>query len=239
MSITTAEPASLIIKPILIGLAMLLAALLAVVLRPSEKLADQIGRIDLETMIPESFGDWKLDKTVAPVNVNPQRREVLNTIYAQTLSRTYFNADGQRVMLSIAYGGNQSDNMQVHKPERCYTAQGFQVFKVIAGEMVTDYGILPVKRLLAVQGQRNEPITYWFTVGDHVVGTNAFSALDFKLHQLSYGLTGKIPDGMIVRVSTIDPNEQTSYDTQNRFVHDLLQSVSPKDRLRLIGKLNS
>ena len=71
-------------------------------------------------------------------------------------------------MLSIAYGGDQSDTMAVHKPEVCYPAQGFQILKNATASFSTGDGNIPVKRLVATQGPRIEPITYWTTVGDTV-----------------------------------------------------------------------
>ena len=134
-------------------------------------------------------------------------------------------------MLSIAYGGDQSDTMQVHRPEICYTAQGFQILKEAVGQMGTQYGTLPVKRLLARAGSRNEPITYWVTVGDKA----AHVGLEQKIAQLRYGLTGKIPDGMLVRVSTIGADEAHAYRTQDAFVKDMLQSLDGSGRKRVAG----
>ena len=108
---------------------MLAAAGLALALTPRLKLADQGPTISLEAMIPKQFGEWKLEGTIASLIVSPDVQALLDKIYNQTLSRTYINPKGERIMLSIAYGGDQSDTMAVHKPEVCYPAQGFQILK--------------------------------------------------------------------------------------------------------------
>jgi EpsI family protein len=223
------KPISL--KHLVIGLTMLAAAGLAYALTPRERIADQGPKIDLETMIPKQFGDWKIDETVLPLIADPSQQALINKIYNQTLSRTYLNAKGDRVMLSIAYGGNQSDNMAVHKPEVCYPAQGFQVLKNTRGDLQTAGGAIPVKRLVATHGSRIEPITYWITLGDEVPD----GGMKWKLAQLKYGLTGKIPDGLLFRVSSIQPNDAVAYDVQGRFINDLLQAVAPGDRAKLAG----
>jgi len=223
----------LLIRNILICLAMLASVAASVIMRPTIKIADQAEKINLETMIPKSFSDWGIDEKVIPLQADPERQNLINKIYNQVLSRTYYNRQGQRVMLLIAYGSNQSDSLQVHKPEICYKGQGFDILKIATSKMLTEFGEVPIKRLLAVQGSRSEPITYWFTVGNSV----ASSGLDFKLHQLRYGLTGKIPDGLLFRISTIDSNEEEAYAVQDKFVHDLLKVINPKDRIRLIGAL--
>ena len=60
-----------------IGLAMLVAVAMAYVLTPREKIADHGPKVDLETMIPKQFGDWKMDETVAQAVVNPEIKATL------------------------------------------------------------------------------------------------------------------------------------------------------------------
>ena len=138
-------------------------------------------------------------------------------------------------MLSIAYGGDQSDAMQLHKPEVCYPAQGFQIIKQEKGGLDIKDDVIPVKRLLAVQGNRIEPITYWTTVGDEV----AVDGWKWKLAQMKYALSGTIPDGLIFRVSSIQPDESAAFELQTRFVVDLLNALDAPGRIRLVGKTAS
>lgn len=223
------------IAPILIGLMMVTSSGLAIKLKPERRLADQLPAITLEQAIPASFGDWHIDHSLVPINPSPDVQSQLDAIYSQTLARTYANAQGQRIMLSIAYGADQSgDGSQVHRPEFCYTAQGFQIIFNRIGDLLTPYGNLPVRRLLAVQGPRNEPITYWITVGDKAT----LPGLSRKIRQIAYGLTGKVPDGMLVRVSSIDSDTAQAYRTQERFIDDLLAGMDPKNRLRVAGRFD-
>jgi hypothetical protein len=53
--------------------------------------------------------------------------------------------------------------------------------------------------------------------------------------RLKYGLTGKIPYGLLVRVSTISANESESYRTQEQFVRDMLGAVPKQYRKVLTG----
>lgn len=222
-----------IIISIFLGILMVSSGALTKALTPTKKIADQQERIDLEIMIPTEFGDWRVDKSIIPLQVDAETQAMLDKIYNQTLSRTYVNSLGERIMLSVAYGGDQSDNLAVHKPEVCYYAQGFEIMKTYADELLTLYGKLPIKRLLAVKGYRNEPITYWVTVGNKAV----LPGIDEKLQQLKYGLTGNVPDGMLVRVSSIDVDNAKAYQLQAVFIQDLLSSVNTSERTRLIGIL--
>ncbi|MBL8500390.1 MAG: EpsI family protein [Nitrosomonas sp.] len=220
-----------IIISIFLGILMVSSGALTKALTPTKKIADQQERIDLEIMIPTEFGDWRVDKSIIPLQVDAETQAMLDKIYNQTLSRTYVNSIGERIMLSVAYGGDQSDNLAVHKPEVCYYAQGFEIMKTYADELLTQYGRLPIKRLLAVKGYRNEPITYWVTVGNKAV----LPGIDEKLQQLKYGLTGNVPDGMLVRVSSIDSDKNKAYQLQTIFIQNLLSSVNASERIRLIG----
>ena len=214
---------------------MFAASAAAVALRPTHKLADAGPKVDLEAMIPKQFGDWRIDTSIVPVLPAPDVQAKLDKIYNQTLARTYINNGGQRVMLSIAYGGDQSgEGTQVHRPEYCYAAQGFRLTDNLAGDLITEYGKLPVQRLMAALGQRNEPITYWITVGDKAT----LPGIGRKLNQIAYGLTGRVPDGMLVRVSSIDPDKDRAYQVQEDFIGKMLATMEPGHRVRLTGKFD-
>lgn len=214
-----------------VGLAMLAAAGLAVAVKPSERMADSRPKIDLEAAIPKSFGDWKIDTSIVPIAPTPDVQALLDKIYSQILARTYVDSKGQRVMLSIAYGGDQSRDTQVHKPEVCYPAQGFKLQSVTAAILDTEFGGIPATRLFTTMGQRKEPVTYWFTVGDSAIK----SGIEKRIVEFRYGLTGQIPDGMLFRVSSIDGDQPRAFGIQDQFVTQLLNAVPPGDRLRLSG----
>jgi EpsI family protein len=216
---------------IVLGVAMAGTSALTGALTPKQKVAAVQERFDLDAMIPKRFGGWTVDNTVVPLTPDETQKELIATLYDQTLARTYVNDAGQRVMLSIAYGGDQSKQLQLHLPEVCYVAQGFDMVQDQNAELATHFGRVPVKRLVARQNARNEPITYWVTIGDKAV----MSGLGQKYQRFLYGLTGKIPDGMLVRVSTIEADENHAYRVQDRFVNQMLDAMSPRDRLRLLG----
>lgn len=220
-------------KTLLIGLAMLAAAGLAILMTPTQREADKGPRVDLEKMIPSRFGEWEIDKDLVPISVSPDVQARLDVIYSQTMTRTYRNPAGNRIMLSIAYGGDQSnDKMQVHRPEYCYKAQGFEV--VDNGDVVlkTAFKDVPIRRLLAKQRGRSEPISYWITIGTEAT----LPGWDRKLTQLRYGLTGKVPDGLLFRVSSISPDMAGAYKMQDMFSKQLIDSVDQITREKLIGK---
>lgn len=212
---------------------MLIAVCLAIVLRPTQRIADLGPKINLERMIPKQFVNWKEDANQINQIVNPEQRETLKLIYTQTLSRIYINHLGERIMLTIAYGDEQSEAKQLHYPEICYPAQGFQVSLSKLEVIQTKFGKIRVKRLLATLGNRSEPLTYWTTIGDKVVRGKK----ETKFEQLRFGFHGLIPDGLLIRVSSITPDIEAGYNKQNIFINDLITALSDKNRLKLTGLL--
>uniref|UniRef100_UPI0028AA3537 exosortase-associated EpsI family protein n=1 Tax=Massilia oculi TaxID=945844 RepID=UPI0028AA3537 len=88
---------------IVLGLAMAATSALTGALTPAPRAPLPHERFSLEQMIPQRFGAWTVDPSVVPLQPDPEQQGVLAKIYDQTLSRTYVDAYGQRVMLSIAY----------------------------------------------------------------------------------------------------------------------------------------
>lgn len=219
-----------------VGILMILAFATSIYLKPTKKIADGMPAVNLETMIPAQFGEWHTDVVGLEQIISPERKVLIERLYNQTLTRTYLDNHGTRIMLSIAYGGDQSSEMQVHLPELCYTAQGFQVEKGRLDTLPTKFGSLPIKRLLAFQGNRNEPITYWIRVGDNAIVPNG---LQQRLTQMRYGLTGKVADGMLVRVSSISLDEKDAYRIQDDFVREMLAAMSKEGRTMIAGRLES
>ena len=110
-------------------------------------------------------------------------------------------------MVSIAYGGDQSDSMQLHQPEVCYSSQGFEIRRNVAGTCRRNTAMLALcGDLLAVQGfVASRLLTGWWSATmRHCRGSG-------EVAQLSYGLTGHVPDGFLVRISSIDRDPSAAY----------------------------
>ncbi len=220
------------LSSMLLGALMVLSAVGAEMLTPTKQLAKLRPALVLATAVPADFGDWHEDRTLASGVVNPQTAAALSKIYSQTLSRTYVNGRGERIMLSVAYGGDQRDAVQLHYPEVCYPAQGFQLTGSALGTLSTRFGAIPVKRLETNLGaQRYEPITYWTTVGDLAVT----GGIDKKLAEMRYGLRGEIPDGLLFRISSISQDTKGAYALHENFARQMLESLGPDMHRRLFG----
>jgi EpsI family protein len=209
---------------------MCAAAGLAALARPLERSSILEAPGSLARMVPAEFGEWRELHALQPRIVNPQQQQMLERAYSQLLTRTYADARGSLVMISVAYGNDQRSN-EAHFPEVCYPAQGFVVEAARGGELATAFGPIPVRRLFARLGTRREPVTYWFVLGEIAVQ----GKMERRLADLRYGLSGRVPDGLLFRVSSLDADAERAYRVHDAFVRDLLSHLGSFERLRLAG----
>lgn len=201
-------------------------------MKPRERLSQSKAPIQLERQVPTELNGWRVDTSIIPLLPDAGLQAKLDALYSQLIARTYVNAEGQRVMLSIAYGADQSSEATaVHRPEFCYSAQGFRVSD--AGKHSLTFGTrqIQVQRLIGQMGARHEPITYWVTLDERA----SLPGLSRKLDQLRYGLRGLIPDGMLIRVSTVGLQTDESFAVQQAFLEALYEAIPASVRARYFG----
>ncbi len=224
-----------LLRACMFAVLMAAAVLVAWAWRPTHFLADSKPRVDLESLIPRKIGDWDVDPTLIPLQPAPDLQKVIAETYDQTLARTYRNDRGDRIMLSMAYGRNQHEGMNTHRPEICYPGQGFPIVPGSSQQVVLPFHGQPVMvtRLVAESASRIEPITYWLIVGDTITTYGR----GHKWVALEYGLRGKIPDGMLIRISSIDRQSERAYALQQQFIGQMLDAMTPSGRLAVLGRV--
>lgn len=214
----------------LAAVAIVGTAILAQVLTPHELMARTASSLDLQQVIPQKFGTWTVVPGIAPVTppdpegyVQPDKQSV--KLYSQEVARGYSDGRGNIVMLLVAYGPVQTYRLKAHRPEICYTAAGFRVFDLFKSEVAYRDAAAPIKltRLTTERETRLEPVTYWMRVGNDI----ATGPLESQMIRLKYGLRGLIPDGALVRVSTIGLSPEVAFKVQDQFIRDLLAAVPP------------
>jgi EpsI family protein len=224
---------------VLASIAILGAAVLAQVLQPRELMARTSASPSLDQVIPKKFGQWTLVPEISPVApaepegyVQPDPKS--ERIYSQEVGRGYKDAHGNIVMLMVAYGPVQNYRLKAHRPEMCYTAAGFRISDKTGAELGYHEGTAPLKmtRLIAERESRFEPVTYWMRVGNDV--TNGI--VDRQLIRLKYGLSGIIPDGALIRISTVGLPQEASFKLQDQFIRDLLAAIPPQELKFFVGK---
>ena len=73
-----------------------------------------------------------------------------------------------RVMLALAYGVNQRQEVKIHRPELCYVSQGFKLLERSQVALSAAQAALPVRaqRMLVQAPGRAEAVSYWIRIGD-------------------------------------------------------------------------
>jgi EpsI family protein len=220
------------IQIVLASIAVLGSAVLVKVLAPSELMARSSAAPSLENVIPKKFGTWTLVPEISPVKpTDPEeyfQPDLLSAkVYTQEVGRGYTDGHGNIVMLLVAYGPVQNYRLKSHRPEICYTANGFRISDKTETTVSYRDGANPIKmtRLIAQRETRLEPLSYWIRVGNDISN----GVVDHQLSRLKYGLRGLIPDGALIRVSTINLPREASYKLQDQFIRDLLAAIPPAE----------
>ena len=189
--------------------------------------------ITLDQAIPRTFGRWREHPggaVIAPVTPN----SLADRLYSATLTRIYYPIDqsGPPVMLLIAYGGEQSDLLQLHRPESCYPAVGLNIAQREMGDVVLPGGGRVPSVFLSATGQdRLEDIVYWTRLGEAMPRTAAEQRSD----RLRAAMQGTVGDGMLVRASTIRYEESPAWPHLSRFLAELMAHTPEKARPGFVG----
>jgi len=211
---------------------MLCAAILANQARPTKFLATIAQRQPLATEIPKVFKHWSKLPTDIVTVLDPTKQAVLDYLYSETLSANYVNANNQLLMLSVAYGKDQSEKHELHKPDLCYPAQGFTILEERDFPLKLDaHRSIFVRYLKAQKGQRIEPLIYWTTAGNYVY----HNSLQQRIIKFKYGRDNIIPDGMIVRVSILTNDSAVALAAMTDFVEDWYATIPEIQRSRYFG----
>jgi EpsI family protein len=224
---------------IAVGLLLVVASGLAYALRPSPVV--DLRDVELERQIPTAFGQWREVRTglmqidLAPRGENGEQEATLVYPYDRTLTRVYQRADGQVVMLALAWGSKQRQEIKVHRPELCYAGQGFHVIEWEKFPLqLSSSANLIATRMVTKGASRLEPVTYWIRTGN----TISQSSWQSRFEILKEGVHGRIQDGILVRVSQALPHSASaagSYQVQESFLQELYAAVDASGKRLLIG----
>lgn len=217
-------------RDLIVGGACLAAAAGAEAARPRHRVALLQKDAQLEKVIPRAFGIWKVREGEGIIT--PQSENSLAAqLYNQSVGRMYEDPEGNVIMLLIAYGNTQSDTLQLHRPEVCYPAFGFQIVENNPTEIPLGHGaLIPARNLVASVPGREERITYWTRVGEYMPVSNS----EQRQMRFRTALAGIIPDGVLVRISNMLPDDASGFALNSRFAADLLKAVAPSVRPALV-----
>ncbi len=198
---------------LLVGHLLIAAAISANELSEHRLTATIKNTASLNLLVPAQLDDWQqqpLQQNRAVITAGP---------YTQLVERVYSNPKGYQIMVSIAYGSKQiGDEIQAHRPEYCYRSQGFQIMNSRDRTLTVNQQKIPVRDLTAVRQNRVESISYLLTIGNETV----LPGFSRKMAQIRQSITGNIPDGMVIRISSTNIPESEIASVHNAFFSFLL-----------------
>ena len=211
-----------------LGIAFASVASVAAARKPS-KPVDYLGKAKLEKVLPDKVGQWTFVSNSGLVV--PPEDQLSRALYSQLLTRVYADPAGNQIMLLIAQSGSQTGILQIHRPEFCYTAGGYQLSPSTLHTIALPGAELPALSISATREGRTEQIVYWTRVGDHL----PLSWTQQRLAIAMDNLRGFIPDAVMVRVSQYGNDKGEALGSIDQFIRDLMSSLSPQIRRVLIG----
>ncbi|UAK24145.1 exosortase-associated protein EpsI, V-type [Sphingomonas nostoxanthinifaciens] len=189
-----------------------------------------IGPRQLDSIVPLQLGAWQFETSSGLVLPPPD--QLAQILYDQQVMRTYSAASLLPMMLLMAYGSSQGGMLQVHRPEICYPASGFRLSetRVITLDLGNGHSI-PARTFTATGGARTEHVLYWTRIGN-MLPTSWTSQ---RVAVMRENLRGYVPDGLLVRISTVSENGAQAAEMLGGFARTMLDRIGPAGRRMLIG----
>ena len=206
-----------------LGLAFASVAGVAAARLPNKNL-DYLGKQKLESVIPDKIGRWNYVSSSGLVV--PPEDQMIRALYSQLVTRVYSDGSGPPIMLLVAQSATQTGILQIHRPEICYTAGGYQLSAIEPHVVGLPWGGLPTLSMSATSDSRTEQLVYWTRIGDRLPK----SWREQRMVVAMDNLRRIIPDAIMVRVSTFGNDKARALASMDEFIVSLMNSVSPQVR---------
>jgi EpsI family protein len=204
-------------------------ALAAQELKP-HKYVSLLRSSKLADLVPRRFGAWTAEDVGDPLAINGPGT-LSSKLYNQLVTRAYSDGRGPAILMLLAHGERQSDELQLHRPEICYPAFGYVLLKnEVTVVPVADQVGLPARRLLAKSPSNEESVVYWTRLGENF----PVSFDQQRMARFKDTLAGIIPDGILCRFSTAD-STSAAWPRLNAFVRGLVEATDLQGQRVLIG----
>ena len=218
-------------RDILIGAACLAGAGTAYALIPRRRIS-LLGPTTMAAITPRQFGAWT-SRDVSDLVAPKEEDSLAARIYGETVGRVYRKSDGgDEIMMLLAWGDTQSDDLQIHRPEVCYPAFGYAISGNHEVEIsLLGGGAIPGRGLVATAPDRRETIMYWSRLGEYFPLSRGQQHFD----RTRTSMAGVVADGLLARFSVEGAEPAGAWAGMQSFISDLVKAVAPAHRAALIG----
>jgi len=197
-------------------------------LRP-HRYVSLLRQAKLDDIVPRSFGGWTSEDVGDPLALNGPGT-LSSKLYNQLVTRLYADGRGGQVLMLLAHGERQDDELQLHRPEICFPAFGYQLLADDAVQLPLGGRVtLPARQLLARSSTDEERVIYWTRVGEYF----PLTAGEQKRARFQNTLAGIVPDGVLCRFTTA--NTPAASAGLHQFLLELIGATAPPGRRALVG----
>ena len=232
----TSGPAPLAVsrRAFVAGAAMIATSALAIATRP-RKSEHELAKVKLGSLVPHQLGAWKYIGSDGVVVAAEDEENGPQDGYDQLVTRTYAAPGQPTIMLLLAYGSTQGGSLQLHRPETCYPGQGFKLSRFGEQDMAFP-GVVPpspvhTRHFTATRDERIERIAYWTRIAQKFPRNTAeeYAAIFGQVAK------GVVPDGILVRYSTIGQDEAQSDAGLSAFAAAMIAAMPAAGQDVLLG----
>lgn len=224
MSEEDAKPGQMLTRrKFALGLAFASVAGVAAARLPNKSI-DYLGKSKLEDILPQKIGRWHYVSSSGLVV--PPEDQMSRALYSQLVTRVYSDGSGPPIMLLVAQSATQTGILQIHRPEICYTAGGYELSAIEPHMVKLPSGEIPTLSMSATSNARTEQLIYWTRIGDHL----PTSWREQRVAVAMDNLKRINPDAIMVRVSTYGNDKPRALASVDEFIVAMLSSLSPQAR---------
>lgn len=218
-------------RDLLAGLVCLGAASAALALKPRRR-TSLLGAKRLAEITPKTIRGWT-STDVGDLTASSNPDDLVNRLYGEVVQRIYRNqASGDEVMVLLAHGDSQTNDLQVHRPEECYPAFGYELSRDRSIELPIGNGAtIPARQLLATAVGGSESVIYWVRMGEKLPNTERAQ----RVARLQTAIEGIVADGLLARLSVTTADQSAALAMIGGFVPALLSAVDPGNRAAFVG----
>jgi EpsI family protein len=216
-------------REVLIGAACVLSSGTALALKPRRKVSLLPPGSKLSDFLPRKFDQWD-SRDVSDLYAPETADSLAARLYGETVARLYSDRrSGAQIMMLMAHGDSQSNELQLHRPEVCYPAFGFSLTASAPLELQIGKGVmLPARRLVAQSSQQRQALVYWTRLGEYF----PVNVTEQRLNRLDAAMHRYIPDGLLARFSMAESDTTGAFKEISTFIPALLAQI-PGDRLNV------
>lgn len=219
-------------RDMLIGSACLAAAGSAYALKPRREVLLLPESTELQSLIPMEPPGWIGQDVGDPMALN-QEGSLAARLYNQVVTRLYTDPiTNAQVMMLLAYGAKQNDDLQLHRPEVCYPAFGYALVRNDAVEIPLWSSVeIPARRLVAEDESGRQFITYWSRLGEFLPQDGG----EQREARFLTAFEGIVPDGVLCRFNTWGSEPQAAWRTMETLIAGLIKTMPAVGRGVLVG----